>query len=142
VLALNAAIEAARAGAGGKGFAVVASEIRKHANVTAAAVTGISTAVGALIKTIKELSIKMDAVKYEVDQSKHTVDKLVHTNKQELSLISQVNENVSSLEHTFDEYGLIKQMLAAMIERSNISKEDIEKMLIVYQHNLRNAEDA
>jgi methyl-accepting chemotaxis protein len=142
VLALNAAIEAARAGASGKGFAVVASEIRKHANATANAVSGISNAIGALIKTIKDLSVKMDAVKQEVDQAKQTVDNLVNTNKHELSFISQVNQNVSSLENTFDQYDLIKHMLNTMIERSNESKDDIERMLIVYQHNVRSTGDS
>jgi uncharacterized protein YukE len=141
VLALNAAIEAARAGSSGKGFAVVASEIRKHANATANAVAGISNAIGTLIKTIQDLSVKMDAVKQEVDQAKQTVDNLVNANKHELSLISQVNQNVSTLENTFDEYDLIKQMLNTMIERSSEFRDDIERMLLVYQHNMRSTED-
>ncbi|MDR3170811.1 MAG: methyl-accepting chemotaxis protein [Treponema sp.] len=65
VLALNAAIEAARVGAVGRGFAVVASEIRKHATTTKDAVESISKNITVLLKTISDLSKKMDAVKIE-----------------------------------------------------------------------------
>ena len=41
-LALNASIEAARAGEHGKGFAVVAEEVRKLADESAKAVSGIA----------------------------------------------------------------------------------------------------
>jgi methyl-accepting chemotaxis protein len=137
VLALNAAIEAARAGAVGKGFAVVASEIRKHATTTKDAVEGISKNITVLLKTIGDLSKKMDAVKKEVDQAKLMVDNLVSANKYELSLINSVNQEIVTLETTFDEYDVIKDTLNTMIKQSNVSKEDIEKMLIVYQHNVK-----
>lgn len=47
LLALNASIEAARAGEQGRGFAVVAQEVRKLADATKEAVTGIETLVRA-----------------------------------------------------------------------------------------------
>jgi methyl-accepting chemotaxis protein len=137
VLALNATIEAARAGAVGKGFAVVASEIRKHASTTKSAVEGISKNITVLLKTIFDLSKKMDAVKQEVDQAKQMVDNLVTANKYEISLVNSVKQEVSTLETTFNEYDVIKDTLNTMIKQSNISKEDIEKMLIVYQHNIK-----
>jgi response regulator of citrate/malate metabolism len=61
---------------------------------------------------------------------------IMGANKYEISLINSDNSNIVSLESTFDEYESIKKTLGGMIEQSNVSKEDIEKMLIVYQHNI------
>ncbi|MDR1325335.1 MAG: methyl-accepting chemotaxis protein [Treponema sp.] len=138
ILALNAAIEAARAGTAGRGFAVVASEIRKHAATTKNAVDSISGNMQVLIKSIKELSVKMEHVKTEVENAKTRIQKLVSTNTQELSVINSVNTDVSSLEQTFKEYEGIKETLNKMIEQSSLSKEDIEKMLVVYNSNIEN----
>ena len=136
ILALNAAIEAARAGAAGKGFAVVAGEIRKHAGTTKSAIEGISRYIDILLKTIKDLSQKMDMVRQEVDRTRNIVEDLVNANQYEISLINSVNSNINSLESTFTEYDSIKETLSKMIRQSNVSKDDIEKMLIVYQDNI------
>jgi methyl-accepting chemotaxis protein len=140
VLALNAAIEAARAGSAGKGFAVVASEIRKHATTTKSAVDDISGNMQVLINSIHDLSTKMETVKAEVEEAKRRVQNLVSANAQELSLIDSVNQDVASLEDTFQEYEGIKSTLNTMIKQSNVSKEDIEKMLIVYDNNIEDIE--
>jgi hypothetical protein len=141
ILALNAAIEAARAGAEGKGFAVVASEIRKHAATTKNAVDGISGNMKVLINSIRGLSAKMESVKAEVEEAKRSIQNLVSANTQELSLINSVNRDVSSLETTFQKYDGIKSTLNAMIEQSQVSKDDIEKMLIVYDNNIGGIEN-
>jgi hypothetical protein len=141
ILALNAAIEAARAGAAGKGFAVVASEIRKHAVTTKNAVDSISGNMQVLIKSIHELSIKMEKVKTEVEEAKSSIHNLVSANTQEISLIDSVNRDVVSLEAAFQEYDGLKLTLNTMIGQSNVSKDDIEKMLIVYDNNIENVEN-
>jgi methyl-accepting chemotaxis protein len=140
ILALNAAIEAARAGAAGKGFAVVASEIRKHAATTKNAVDGISGNMQVLIKSIRDLSAKMENVKVEVGEARRSIQNLVSANTQELSLIESVNRDVSALETTFQEYDGLRATLNTMIEQSTISRDDIEKMLIVYDNNLETIE--
>ncbi|MDR2786421.1 MAG: methyl-accepting chemotaxis protein [Treponema sp.] len=141
ILALNAAIEAARAGAAGKGFAVVASEIRKHAATTKSAVDGISGNMQILIKGIHGLSAKMEHIKAEVEEAKRRIQNLVSANTQELSLIDSVNRDVTSLETAFQEYDGIKSTLNTMIEQSNVSRDDIEKMLIVYDNNIEDVEN-
>lgn len=56
LLALNAAIEAARAGEQGKGFAVVAEEVRKLAEQSSQAVTGIQDTIAKVQDAFKNLS--------------------------------------------------------------------------------------
>ncbi|MFT8315955.1 MAG: methyl-accepting chemotaxis protein [Clostridium sp.] len=56
LLALNAAIEAARAGEHGKGFAVVAEEVRKLAEQSSEAVTGIKDTIAKVQDAFKNLS--------------------------------------------------------------------------------------
>jgi hypothetical protein len=136
ILALNAAIEAARAGVAGKGFAVVASEIRKHAGTIKDSVENISTNTSTMVKKIGELSKKMQTMKGEVEQSKRKIQELVAANSSELSLIESVNNDISALEATFRDYDIIKETMDKMIGQSTISKDDIEKMLIVFQNNI------
>ncbi|MDR2865514.1 MAG: methyl-accepting chemotaxis protein [Spirochaetaceae bacterium] len=136
ILALNAAIEAARAGASGKGFAVVASEIRKHAATTKESVEAISTNMSIMVKKINELSKRMDTMKGEVEQAKREIQELVDVNAKEMSLIGSVNSDISALEATFYDYDAIKETMNTMIDQSTLSKEDIEKMLVVFQDNI------
>ncbi|BAH07563.1 methyl-accepting chemotaxis protein [Clostridium kluyveri] len=56
LLALNAAIEAARAGEQGRGFAVVAEEVRKLAEQSSQAVTGIQDTIVKVQEAFKNLS--------------------------------------------------------------------------------------
>lgn len=56
ILSLNASIEAARAGEAGRGFAVVATEVQKLAQDMAKTSTLISTELGQLTDTIRELN--------------------------------------------------------------------------------------
>ncbi|AGK95820.1 methyl-accepting chemotaxis protein [Clostridium pasteurianum] len=56
LLALNAAIEAARAGEHGKGFAVVAEEVRKLAEQSSEAVSGIKDTILKVQEAFKNLS--------------------------------------------------------------------------------------
>ncbi|MDR2738226.1 MAG: hypothetical protein LBB68_00105 [Treponema sp.] len=94
-----------------------------------------------LINSIHALSAKMENVKAEVEEAKRRIQNLVSANTQELSLIDSVNRDVASLETAFQEYDGIKSTLNTMIEQSNLSKDDIEKMLIVYDNNIENVEN-
>jgi len=68
LLALNAAIEAARAGEQGRGFAVVADEVRKLAERTALATTGITEMVGVIQQETSSAVQAMNDVLPEVER--------------------------------------------------------------------------
>ncbi|MDR0721679.1 MAG: methyl-accepting chemotaxis protein [Treponema sp.] len=137
VLALNASIEAARAGVAGKGFAVVAGEIRKHAITTKDAVGAISRNIEELIKKINHLAEEMDCMKGEVEQGKLMIEKLVSINSSEQIIVETVHTDLNALDSTFAEYDRMNETLSTMISQSNRGKEDIQKMLIVFQQNIQ-----
>jgi hypothetical protein len=137
VLALNAAIEAAHAGNAGKGFAVVATEIRKHAAHTKQAVDEISASIKTLTTAIRSLFAKMDAMQNHLTASKTDVAKLVSENAAEKTAVDAVNSETGTLSSSFEHYDSIKEKLDDMIGQSRRSKDDIEKMLTVFQQNLQ-----
>jgi hypothetical protein len=136
ILALNAAIEAARAGAAGRGFAVVASEIRKHASSTKEAVEAINANQKALITSIRDLATKMGTMQSDFSQSKEEMRSLVAGNDAGMDAVTSVNMETSELSKSFDHYDTIKVKLDHMLEQSKKSKNDIERMLTVFQNDL------
>jgi methyl-accepting chemotaxis protein len=140
ILALNASIEAARAGAAGKGFAVVAQEIRRHAGTTKEAIGAISDNIKQLIVHIDSLSEKMNAMKHEVKEGKALVQKIVVLSEQENKVLSAVKTNIASIDETFREYEKIAETLHKTIEQSNVSKTDIERILVLFQDSMESIE--
>jgi len=84
LLALNAAIEAARAGEAGRGFAVVADEVRKLAERSQKATNEISST----ISLIKDASFSII----------HEIDKSTKDSEQLVNILSQIDENITSIE--------------------------------------------
>ena len=71
LLALNAAIEAARAGEAGRGFAVVADEVRKLAERTRDATSGIAGALGEIETVTAALASTLGAAAATGADSRH-----------------------------------------------------------------------
>ncbi|MDR1301137.1 MAG: methyl-accepting chemotaxis protein [Treponema sp.] len=142
ILALNASIEAARAGAAGKGFTVVAHEIRKHAATTKGAIETTSQNIKQLIEHIERLSEKMNGMKDTVKEEKSLVQKIVALSEQEHKVLTVVNTDIAGIHETFQEYDKITESLNKTIEQSNISRANIEQMLVLFQDCMESIEKA
>jgi methyl-accepting chemotaxis protein len=136
VLALNAAIEAARAGAAGKGFAVVASEVRKQATRIKEAVDEINSNQKVLINTIRELATQMEAMQNGFKTSKEAIQNLVDENTNQKASMDTVRSGTESLGSNFHQYDSLKEKLDRMIAESRHSKDNIERMLLVFENSL------
>ena len=97
LLALNAAIEAARAGDMGRGFAVVADEVRSLAEKTSEATGGIVKGINEMQSSVKESvdlikkeSVSVDNVVAMVNDSMHSIDKIVEDMENISEMISRI----------------------------------------------------
>ncbi|NFG60759.1 methyl-accepting chemotaxis protein [Clostridium sp. CMCC3677] len=101
LLALNAAIEAARAGEAGKGFAVVAEEVRKLAEQSSLAVTGIQDTIIEVNKAFKiSINTGTDILKFIHDDIQEQFDaygEAGHQYYNDSDFVSKMSEEISSM---------------------------------------------
>ncbi|MED0666011.1 methyl-accepting chemotaxis protein [Bacillus badius] len=117
LLALNASIEAARAGEHGKGFAVVAEEVRKLADESAKAVSGIS-------ELIQHIQQEVDQVVQKISSQVRTVSKEVQNGSQANSAIEQMTGKVHEVAEAVQIISrLVDKQLDSIQQTSNQSEE-------------------
>lgn len=117
LLALNASIEAARAGEHGKGFAVVAEEVRKLADESAKAVSGIS-------ELIQHIQQEVDQVVQKISSQVQTVSKEVENGSKANSAIEQMTGKIHEVAEAVQIIsGLVDKQLSSIQQTSNQSEE-------------------
>ncbi|KIL76560.1 methyl-accepting chemotaxis protein [Bacillus badius] len=117
LLALNASIEAARAGEHGKGFAVVAEEVRKLADESAKAVSGIS-------ELIQHIQQEVDQVVQKISSQVRTVSKEVQNGSQANSAIEQMTGKIHEVAEAVQIISrLVDKQLDSIQQTSNQSEE-------------------
>ena len=131
LLALNAAIEAARAGEQGKGFAVVAEEVRKLAEQSSQAVTGIQDTIVKVQDAFKNLSENgNDVLKFineNVDPQFEEFENIGNQYYSDSDFVSKMSEEIASMsEELTATVGQVSEAIQNMAETSQKSSEHAE----------------
>ncbi|WP_368488285.1 methyl-accepting chemotaxis protein [Clostridium sp. BJN0013] len=131
LLALNAAIEAARAGEQGRGFAVVAEEVRKLAEQSSQAVTGIQDTIVKVQEAFKNLSKNGNQVLKFINESVNPqFIKLENTGNKyynDSDFVNKMSEDIASMsEELAATINQVSDAVQNMTSTAQKSSESIE----------------
>lgn len=134
LLALNAAIEAARAGEQGKGFAVVAEEVKKLAEQSSQAVTGIQDTIVKVQDAFKNLSGNgNDVLKFineDVDPKFKEFGNMGNQYYNDSDFVSKMSEEIASMSEeltaTINQVSQAVQNMAGNAQKSSQNAKAIK----------------
>ncbi|AKA68050.1 methyl-accepting chemotaxis protein [Clostridium scatologenes] len=135
LLALNAAIEAARAGEQGKGFAVVAEEVRKLAEQSSEAVTGIQDTILKVQDAFKNISENgneiLKFINESVDPQFEDFEKMGNQYYKDSEIVTEMCEGIASMsEELTATIGQVSTAVKNMSGTSQKSSENAETIKI------------
>lgn len=141
LLALNAAIEAARAGEHGKGFAVVAEEVRKLAEQSKDAVSGIQDTILKVQNAFKNMSSTsgeiLKFINEEINPEMNNLGKVADKYLEDSGFVNRMSEDIASMAEeltaTMDQVSQAIQNMTQNAQKSsentNVINENISKTL-------------
>lgn len=134
LLALNAAIEAARAGEQGKGFAVVADEVRKLAEQSAEAVTGIQNTISKVQLAFSNLSDNsseiLSYINNKVNPEFKSFGDMGNQYHDDADFVSRMSEEIASMsEEITATVGQVTEAVQHMAENAQNSSQNTEAII-------------
>lgn len=137
LLALNAAIEAARAGEHGKGFAVVAEEVRKLAEQSSEAVSGIKDTILKVQDAFKNLSNNSNEILKFINEDMHSqfenFGNMGNQYYEDANFVSAMSEEIAAMTEeitaTVGQVSDAVQNMAGIAQRSSDGADSIQKSM-------------
>lgn len=134
LLALNAAIEAARAGEHGKGFAVVAEEVRRLAEQSKEAVSGIQDTILKVQEAFKNMagtgSEILTFINEEINPELDSLRKVGDSYLNDADFVNKMSEDIASMSEeltaTMDQVGEAIQGMTENAQKSSESTDVIK----------------
>lgn len=134
LLSLNAAIEAARAGEHGKGFAVVAEEVKKLAEQSGEAVTGIKDTITKVKDAFKNLSANSNEILKFLNEDIHyqfeAFRGMGNQYYQDAKFLSYMSQEIAAMTEevnaTVDQVGMAVQNMAGVAQKSSENADTIQ----------------
>lgn len=129
LLSFNASVEAARAGEHGKGFAVVAEEVGNLAQMSGAAAKEISDMLEGSIRKVENIAT----------ETKGRVEELVRTGRSKVetgtniarqcgSVLDEIVENISNVNHMAEEISSASQEQAAGVQQLTKAMQQLDQV--------------
>jgi len=133
MLALNAAIEAARAGEHGKGFAVVAAEVRKLAERSQVAASGISDLTDNSVKVAKRAGELLDKMVPDINKTAELVQEIASASEEQASGVHQINSAMQQLDKVTQQNAAGSEQLAATAENMSDQAKKLQNVISFFK---------
>ena len=133
ILALNASIEAARAGAQGRGFSVVATEVRKLAERSQTAASGISNLTSNSVNVAERAGQLFDQIIPNIKKTADLVQEISAASDEQSLGASQIANAMGQLESVTQQSSATSEELAATADVMKDQVKDLGQQISFFK---------
>jgi methyl-accepting chemotaxis protein len=133
LLALNAAIEAARAGEAGKGFAVVAAEVRKLAERSGTAASGISALSSSSVTVAEEAAGILAKMVPDILETAELIREISAASSEQDAGVAQVSKALQDSDSQVQQNASTSQQMASTATHLSARSHDLEASISFFR---------